>query len=82
VSIEQTILTAFQQAPGIVALVIVVRIFMGYMRSRDEKVARLGDECHRVQQRAITALDRNSNALTRVERVLDEIDPRSIRPGG
>jgi hypothetical protein len=61
--LETLIQQVVQQIPSLAVLVALVVMFMRYMRSRDEQMADISNRCHTVQDRSITAIDKNTEVI-------------------
>ncbi len=67
-----------KQVPALAVLAWVVYVFLKFIRQceadRSENVKRLADDCHRIQQRAIDGLDRNTEILGAVKLLLERLN--------
>ncbi len=68
---ETAVLEILKQVPALAVLAWLVTRFLNEIGKRDEVLKDLSAACHDVHQRSIVAVDRNSEALGRIESALD-----------
>lgn len=66
------------QSPGVVAVIVVVLMFLKYLKEseaeRTKVLHEINTDTHVIQQRCVESLDRNTEMLGRVSQCLDTVE--------
>ncbi len=72
--IEEALRSAIESAPRLGLYVFTVYLFLRHLKSRDEMLKTIGDNCHEVMNLSTTAITKNTEAYGRVTAMLDRVD--------